>query len=295
MTSLEPIVTALGGTLYDGGRRALVPGPGHSPADRSVSLSLTREGRILIHCFSPGDDWRSVRDHLRARGLLKGAGPLVRSHDAAPVGRARARSVDRSARARGWWDEGEALEGTPAERYLRRRGVTRALASPALRFHPAATSLEDRFRRPALLAAITDACGRVQGVQILLVDRFGAKAAVATPRRIVGALLGGAVRLDAPVDGALLVAEGVETALSASQMLQAPAWAALSVWNLAHLRAPHPLHRLIIAADNGAPGRDGASALALSLRAERADMTVDIAPPPAPFGDWNDALQARGA
>lgn len=293
MNPLHPIVAALGGTLYDGGRRALVAGPGHGREDRSVSLTLTGDGRVLIHCFSPADDWRAVRDHLRRRGLLKAAGPFPPTRESAPVRSATA--LDRRARARRLWEEAGPIVATPAERYLRRRRVTRSIASPALRFHPAATSLDDRLRRPALLAAIADASGEVQGVQILLLDRFGAKAAVKTPRRIVGQLLGGAVRLDAPAHDALLLAEGVETALSASQMLDTPAWAALSVWNLAHLRALPPLRRLVIAADNGAPGRDGAAALARALAAARPAMTVEIAPPPAPFGDWNDVVNAQGA
>ncbi|WP_257819413.1 hypothetical protein [Phenylobacterium sp. J367] len=41
--SLKPIVQALGGDLYDRGLRANIPAPGHSAADRSVSL-LLREG-----------------------------------------------------------------------------------------------------------------------------------------------------------------------------------------------------------------------------------------------------------
>jgi len=38
--SLREIVRVLGGDLYDGGRRANVPAPKHSRADRSVSLLL---------------------------------------------------------------------------------------------------------------------------------------------------------------------------------------------------------------------------------------------------------------
>ena len=61
------LVRSLGGDLYAGGSRALVPGPGHGPADRSVSLLLSR-GRVVAHSFA-GDDWRSVRAALVAHGL----------------------------------------------------------------------------------------------------------------------------------------------------------------------------------------------------------------------------------
>ena len=44
---LAAIVRALGGDLYAGGGRANVPGPGHSAADRSVSLMLS-DGRSVL-------------------------------------------------------------------------------------------------------------------------------------------------------------------------------------------------------------------------------------------------------
>ena len=65
--SLRPIVQALGGDLYDRGQRANIPAPGHSAADRSVSL-LLKDGRIIVHTFGDGD-WRAVLDHLRGEGL----------------------------------------------------------------------------------------------------------------------------------------------------------------------------------------------------------------------------------
>ena len=44
--SLTLLARAFGGEAYDGGRRALIPAPGHGAADRSVSLRLA-EGRVL--------------------------------------------------------------------------------------------------------------------------------------------------------------------------------------------------------------------------------------------------------
>ena len=58
--SLRTIVRALGGDLYDRGRRANIPAPGHSAADRSVSL-LLENNRIIVHTFGDGD-WKAVLD-----------------------------------------------------------------------------------------------------------------------------------------------------------------------------------------------------------------------------------------
>lgn len=71
--TLHAIVAALGGDLYQNGRRANVPGPGHSRRDRSVSLLLA-EGRVVVHGFG-GADWRVVRDDLCKRGLIDPRGP----------------------------------------------------------------------------------------------------------------------------------------------------------------------------------------------------------------------------
>lgn len=289
MSGLAAIVATLGGTLYDAGRRALVPGPGHGPGDRSVSLTVADNGRLLIHCFSPRDDWRAVHAHLRAHGLLDGhAWPAVDGVTPPPAAR---RDNDRRRRAQQIWDEGLPIKNTLAARYLARRGLESAPAS-SLRFHPRATSLEDRERRPALLAAISDPAGTLQGVQITLLNSHAEKAALATPRRVVGALLGGAVRLGAARDDVLVLAEGVETALSASIALENPAWAALSAWNLAHFSHLPRLDRLLIAADNGAPGLDAAAALTVALQSSHPRLVTTIKPPPAPHADWNDWLRS---
>ncbi|MEQ1819335.1 MAG: toprim domain-containing protein [Terricaulis sp.] len=293
MSRLERIVAACGGILLDGGTRALIPGPNHSHKDRSVSLAETDEGRILIHCFSPKDDWRDVRRALAELGLL----------DDEPIGERRSTRQSRSkivaqpldeervARARRLWEESGSLSHSVAEAYLRRRAVAAGLGkSPALRFHPRMTSLDDRAKRPALVAAISDAHGALQGVQVTLLSAHGtAKAALATPRRVIGKLMGGLVRLDDAEDE-LAVGEGVETMLTASEVFGVPAWAALSADNLSRLVIAHPLRRLIIAADNDDAGMRAAE----SLRARMTSSTrveIEVAPPG--FNDWNDWARAQ--
>jgi len=293
MSKLKRIVDAMGGTLIDGGRRALIRGPGHGPADRSVSLLETEDGRVLIHCFSPRDDWRAVRAELADLGLLEESdhAPLSANLGEAIVRVARdPEDHDRRARALRLWDESQPVAGTIGERYLRARAIEGQLPPDAvLRFHPRMTSLEDRERRPALVVALVDQMGALQGVQVTLLTAHGAaKAALATPRRTIGRLMGHYVRIDAPTD-TLIVAEGLETALSARRALGASAWAFLSAENLAQFTPPPVIDKLIVAADNDDAGRAAATQIKARIGGS---IACEIAFAPAGFPDWNDWARA---
>lgn len=293
MSRLERIVASCGGILLDGGTRALIPGPNHSHKDRSVSLAETEAGRILIHCFSPKDDWREVRRALSDLGLLddeprgdqRGARWSTTKIAAQPV------SEERLARANRIWDESRPVHRTVATAYLRRRAIPEAAwDTPALRFHPSMTSLDDRVRRPALVAAISDAAGALQGVQVTLLTSHGtAKAAVATPRRVIGKLIGGVVRLH-EVGDELVIGEGVETMLSASHDLATPAWAALTADNLSRFTMVVPVKRLLVVADNDAAGMRAAELLRERLPAH---VRPEIASAPEGFNDWNDWARSK--
>jgi len=291
MSRLKRIVEAMGGVLTDGGRRALIRGPGHGPGDRSVSLIETDDGRVLIHCFSPRDDWREVRANLADLGLLE-----EDDHPRAPASEKSVRVTsdrnleERRARMRRFWSEALPIEGTVADRYLRARAITGEIPGPdVLRFHPRMTSLDDRERRPALLTSLVDADGVLQGLQVTLLSAHGAaKAAVPTPRRTIGRLMGNYVRIDAPSD-TLVVAEGLETALSARRALGAGAWALLSAENLAAFEPPRVIDRLIIAADKDEAGLHAAARLKARVGDE---LACSIALAPDGYDDWNDWARA---
>jgi len=288
--SLGPIVKALGGDLLAGGLRANVPGPGHSAADRSVSLLLAGS-RVVVHCFA-GDDWRRVLADLRDLGLVDADGRLV---GAAGAAGARSEPPARAARtriARQLWSEARPLGGTLSARHLRLRGVG-GLLPEDLRHHPGVTTAVYAgrgVRRPALLAAIRDPEGDLQGVEVTYLAPGGDRATVRTPRKTIGGCpAGSAVRL-APCGPHLLVGEGIFTCLSAARAFGLPAWALLSTRNLRSWRPPSAVGSVLIAADRGADGERSARILASALRGEGVDVALRW--PPARFGDWNDAEAA---
>lgn len=284
--SLAEIVRALGGDLRAGGLRANVPGPGHGPADRSVSLWLQGD-RLLIHSFA-GDDWRRVRDDLRARRLIDADGRVARS-EGAVHDRETLSPGARRRRAQALWREGCDLRGSLSERHLARRGVR--TPSEGLRHHPqvpAAIYADRGPRCPALLAAIREpVAGEIVGLEVTYLAVDGGRARVALPRKTVGLIpAGAAVRL-APVAARLLVGEGVFTTLSAAAAFGLPGWALLSAGNLGAWRPPAGARFVLVAGDRGRVGEAAADRLAIALRASGARCEVRF--PPAPFGDWNEA------
>lgn len=305
MSGALEITRALNGRWH--GRYGVAFCPAH-PNRRTPALSLAdgEGGRLLARCHA-GCDFGRVLDGLRALGLAEGVPLGLRPDPEAEARRqaeARADAARRGAQAQRLWDEAVPLAGTPAETYLRGRGITCALPV-TLRFHPACWHLSAR-RLPALVALVEG--GEAFGVHRTYLQADGrGKAAVEPAKAMLGAVAGGAVRLtDAPppspgedtsLDASphalspLVMAEGLETALSlASGLLSGPAavWAALSTSGLRALRLPSTPGRLTIAADGDAPGLEAARALA--SRAQGLGWRVSLLP--APEGrDWNDVLR----
>ncbi|MDA8251660.1 MAG: toprim domain-containing protein [Rhodospirillales bacterium] len=184
---------------------------------------------------------------------------------------------------------------TLVETYLSTRGIEAVHDAGALRYQPRCYYRPDdgslAQRRPAMIAAVTDLDGKITGAHRtwLAPDGFG-KAAVDTPRRAMGSLLGHAVRFGA-VDDVLAVGEGIETMLSLRLTLPAmPMAVALSANHLSALLLPPTLRRLYIARD-----ADAAGDMALAALTERAAAAGIEALALSPrLGDFNEDLQAFG-
>lgn len=297
MTDLREIAQRLGGDIYQGGRAAVVPGPGHSKQDRSLSLRVAEDGRRLLwHSFA-GDAADQVRKHL---GLE--AGELARETDAERRRREEAyrRELERKRRYCGTlWAETSPATGTVVERYLAGRGLHGPIPDGHLRFHPRAMlaypwNLEagDIRTWPAMVALVRHANGAPCGLHVtaLRPDGSGKADLRNGPRRMLAEAAAGAVRL-VPIreDGVLAVAEGIETALAFRQLTGTPTWAALSAGGLRAFVPPPGLQRLIIAADSDDNGKGLEAARAL---AERARSRVAVVISPAPAGsDWCDQVR----
>jgi hypothetical protein len=139
------VAARLGGEAV--GRNAvLAPGPGHSPADRSLSIKLDPGAPDGFRCYSfAGDDWRACRDHVRVR---LGIGPPEPRRPAAPrtpptpardvAGDHDNHGAHDTASALRIWAEARHPAGTAVEAYLAGRELfLAAIAGDVIRFHPA--------------------------------------------------------------------------------------------------------------------------------------------------------------
>ena len=142
-----------------------------------------------------------------------------------------------------------------------------------------------------MIAAVTDGAGALQGVHRTWLSSNGQdKAAVDTPRRAMGHLLGNAVRI-ALADQTLVLGEGIETMLSVREAAPSlPVWAALSSSHLGAVLLPGGLQRLYVAIDRDRAGQRAAERL--TARATEAGIAVWVLEPQ--LGDFNDDLCAHG-
>ncbi|BAK83951.1 DUF7146 domain-containing protein [Komagataeibacter medellinensis] len=175
----------------------------------------------------------------------------------------------RQKRARAMWlGARHDVIGTPVDLYLAGRGIQLAsLASVprALRFSPEHYCHEVRGPLPAMLAAITDGTGaHIATHQTWLAQDDGGvwrKARLNASKKIMGAFLGGSIRLqrgasgkslkDSPAGETVAIGEGIETCLSVA--LACPEMrvlAAASLGNMASVQLPEQIRSVILLADN---------------------------------------------
>lgn len=183
------------------------------------------------------------------------------------------------------------LAGSPAEAYLRSRGLTPP-DSPDLLFHPDLADFETRRGWLGMVAIVRNGAGEPTGGihRTFLLDDGSGKAPPG--KKMLGPVAGGAVRLaPLPQDGRIGVAEGIETALSAIALFGVPTMAALSADGLRRWQWPEGTSHVTIFADAGQAGRQAAATLADRLNL--ADIPSRIIAP-LHGDDFNDDLQ-RGA
>jgi phage/plasmid primase-like uncharacterized protein len=243
-----------------------------------------KAGRALWACVSC-DDRTALTEAVKGR---RGAASPAAGHAAAA-----GNDATKTEQAMHLWEAAQPIQGSPAERYLAGRG----LALPdgaALRYLPDAYH-PSGARAGVMIALAVDGTGVGKAVHRSYLQPGGlGKAKLDPPRATLGPVGGAVVRL-CELRGAtrLVIAEGIETSLSAGLLAGAPAWAALSCGNMARVPLPDSVGEVLVAADNDAPGQRAAWEAADAFMAQ--GRRVQVIRPDNPGEDFNDLIQRQMA
>ena len=258
--------------------------PAHDDRTPSLSVSLGRKA-ILFHCFAGCTSGEVIaaldRQGVRARELFdaNGAPRVVREVQ------------DRSSEnARRLWQSASSVAGSPAAAYLAQRGI--APSSDQLRFlyrTPLGPRGSVRFL-PAMLAAVSTDSGIIAVHRTFLDSATRGLATFERPKRALGSLGTGAVRLAPATRGRLGLAEGIETAMSAMEIFDIPCWATLGNERFGLVSIPESVRELYLFVDHDAGGE------LAEKRARNAyaigDRRILTRIPERPGFDWNDEPMA---
>lgn len=273
--------------------------------ERSPSFEVN-DGKGLYHCWGCGaagdalrflqqKDGLSFRDAYEA--LAGDRFPVISEED-----RARRRAEDGISRAaaladaRLFWNRTRLPAGTPAERYLRGRGIVADLP-PSIRFGNVPLSKDEtgawRSPMPAVVAAITMA-EQLVAIQRIFIRDDGTDKRFRKPKKSkfsLGRVKGGALRLDHGLTGSeVIITEGPEDGLTLMQeMAGRRVWVALGTDLMPAIEFPPDVDSIIIAGQNDNAGRAAVDAAGETLL-ERGFAVRSIYPDAA-FKDWNDQLR----
>jgi Toprim domain len=227
MHDLHGMARALGGVIV-GRASLLVPGPGHSPTDRSLSVKFdpVAPDGFVVFSFA-GDSVIACRDHVRAALGLR---PSNRRHTKAlPAADLSAvasfdHSSDHSAFALRLWREAIDPRGTVVTDYLSSRGLIlpEEVAGGVVRFHPAL-----KYNGKSVGGMVTlfrDITTNAPcGIQRTFLDAAGLK----IKRAMLGRAKHAAIKIDADenVTMGLTIGEGFESSLAGQRIGFRPVWA----------------------------------------------------------------------
>ena len=191
---------------------------------------------------------------------------------------------------RAWQESRAVVAEDPVAKYLRRRTGIAAIPR-CIRFHPALTYKHDDgtiTRHPAMLARVTDSDGNGTAIHRTYLTDDGHKADLPTVKKVLGNLPpASAVRLFEAV-GTVGIAEGIETALSASVRFGVPVWAAISAGGLEKWAPPAGTARVVVFGDNDQSGVGQCAAWTLAKRLIASGIKAEVRIPEVEGSDWAD-------
>ena len=190
------------------------------------------------------------------------------------------------------WVSGKPLSGDDlASQYLRGRGLI--IAPQDLRYVAECYEPETKTKMPAMVALVRNKEGKPVTIHRTYL-KGPAKAPIEQPKKLmpgVEKLHGAAIRLF-PVgkdNDHVGVAEGIETAIAASQLYFFPVWATISTTVMETFEPPQGIRRITVFADNDANFAGQKSAYRLANKLYLQDFIVDVEVPT--LGDFCEHVE----
>lgn len=181
----------------------------------------------------------------------------------------------------------------PVVLYLRSRGI-QSIPRSFLRYNPGIWNWSDKTSCPAMVAAMSDASGKRKGYHLTFITKEGRKAELQSQKLYTPGQTGDCViRLCEP-SMHLGLAEGIETALSVSQLYGIPCWATGDAGRMERFQLPAGVEQVTIFADidHNHTGEAAAEALARRLILQH-KIPVEVRRDCQRGQDYNDLLMQR--
>jgi putative DNA primase/helicase len=190
------------------------------------------------------------------------------------------------------WETAEWVrDGDAVSTYLKLRGIDKWPPN-CFRIAKSIFHKESNNYYHAMLAKVCGPDGRAANVHITYLNADGSRPKIEPNKKVMaGTLPAGSVIKLFPHNGIIGIAEGIETALSCSQMFGVPTWAAINANMLSKWIPPEGTKKVYIYGDNddNYTGHAKAYQLAHSLKMRNFDVLVHF--PDMTNSDFNDVLK----
>jgi len=185
------------------------------------------------------------------------------------------------------WKASSKLTGSdPVSKYLHLRNIV--LQPDNIRYCPGCYESDSKTEIPAMVARIQNREGRPVSLHRTYLNGYGKKKVMTPTEPIVGA----AIRLFQPggqfEDGVVGIAEGIETACSATQLNGIATWAVISTSIMVGFEPPDGIRRVVIFGDNDQNYAGQKAAYVLANKLYFAGFLVEVEIPSVAGDDWND-------
>lgn len=270
------------------------------------------------------DTFTPERERLSPAALAELQARRAQEQRARAEQRSEAEAKDRAARIKGaralfLHSEARSIAGTPAEAYLRGRGIGLGGSAKwpgSLRYHPCVWNSEAQAKLPALLAMIVTPQGEHVGTHRIWLQRHAqpgfsgqagwAKLDSANAKKVLGTFWGGFVPVNKGASGksmrdaftasghdeAIYMCEGPEDALVIREKLPAARIVcAISLGNMGAIVFPANARRLVVVADRDEKAPEVDKLERAIAQQQARGLQVSTVLPPKGFKDVNDWAQ----